>query len=127
MRGGEHDAEIRVECLGEEGDRGRRQDAEANDVDTGAREAGDDGRLEELPACPRVTADDGLGAVPRERAHVTEDVGGRDGQVERKFGGEVAVRETSHAVGAEEPAQGASACCTGAPCGPSSGRTSCAP
>jgi hypothetical protein len=40
----------------------------------------------------------------RERASLTEDMGGRDGQVEREFSREVAVGEPTHTVGAEETA-----------------------
>ena len=42
------------------------------------------------------------GAVPLEDALLGEDVGRRDGEVERQLGGEEAVGEASHAVSAEE-------------------------
>ena len=56
-----------------------------------------------------------------------QHVGRGHRQVECKLGRDVAIGKAPNPVGAEEPAQATSACCTGAPCGPSSGRTSCAP
>ena len=71
-------------------------------VDAGAGQPGDDGGGEELARRAGVAADDREGPVPREGTRLAEDVRGRDRQVERQLGGEVAVGEAADAVGAEE-------------------------
>ena len=102
MGGREHHAEVGAEVGGQVGDRRGRQDADVEDVDAGAGQAGDDRRREELTGGTRVAADDGARPVPRERADVAEDVGRGDREVERELGRQVAVGHATHAVGAEE-------------------------
>ena len=125
--GGQHDAEIGAEGLGQERDAGSRQDPHQDDVDAGTREAGHDRSLEELAAGPGIPAHDGLRAMPGEGTRVTEDMRGSDREVQGQLSREITVRQAPDPVGAEESRQVTSACCTGVPYGPSSGRTSCAP
>ena len=130
-------AEVRPQRRGQVGHRRGGDDSDVDHVDTGAGQAGDDGRAEELPGRPGVAADDGHRPVPLEGTDLGQHVGGRDGQVERQLGGQVAVGQPAHTVGAEDAAhqepelplrrRRVSAWSTGEPCGPSSGRTSCAP
>ncbi|CAB4849485.1 unannotated protein [freshwater metagenome] len=105
----EHHPEIGVENRREECDGRGRQDSHAHDVGTRTRETGDDGCFEELAARTGVTSDHRHGTTTLRRtegAHVTEDMCGRDGEVECELGGEVGVGKTSHAVGAEESTHG---------------------
>ena len=93
-------------------------------VDPRARETGDDCRFKEFATGPRIAPNDS-GRTPTSRGEgtrVAQHMRGRSGEGQRKLGGEIAIGESPHTVGAEEAtAHGApiSACCTEAPCGPS--------
>ena len=123
VTGRDHDAEIGVGPGGQVGQRGRRQDAGAQDLGAGAGQPGHDRGLEHLPAGAGVTADDRDG-TPSPVA-VGEHAGGgtrhREGQLRR----EVGVGPTPDAVGPEESAPHGrtavrvSAWSTEEPCGPS--------
>ena len=170
-RGREHHAEVGAERLGEVGDRGRRQHADAQHVDARAGEPGHDGGLQELPRRTRVAPDDRDRPVALERRPPRPSTLRRgDREVERELGGQVALatprtrrcrtdahtaytcsdgcgrpaapsdaerRRPEHGVptggdparrrGPRTPQGPISACCTAEPCGPSSGRPSCAP
>ena len=119
VRGREHHAEIGLEGIGEVGDCRGRNHAEQGDVDAGACQACDHCRFEEFTAGTSVACNDCLGSMPVECAHVREDVGSSDGQIECKLCGELAIREPPHSIGTEKSAQRISACCTAKPCGPS--------
>ncbi len=88
---------------GQVGDPGGRQDPQAQHVDPGRREAGDDGVLEELPGDPGVPAHDRERTVALELAAVGEHPGRGDRQVERELRGQLAVGQTADPVGAEDP------------------------
>ena len=109
MRGGQHDAEVGAEGLGEVGDARGRQHAEQQHVDARGREAGDHRGLQELPGDAGVAADHGQRAVPLELAEVGEHVGGGDGQVQGQAGGEVTVGQAADAVRAEQASHWAAA------------------
>ncbi|GAA1278575.1 hypothetical protein GCM10009677_36110 [Sphaerisporangium rubeum] len=91
-------------------DRGSGEHAEAQHVHTRRREAGDHGGLEELPRGTRVPAHDGdRAATPPdarlERTGITEDMSGRDREVHGQLRREVAARDPTDAVGAEQTAR----------------------
>ena len=109
VRGGQHDAEVGSEGLGEVGDARGRQHAEQQDVDARGREAGDHRGLQELPGDAGVAAHHGQRAVPLELAEVGEHVGGGDGQVQGQAGGEVTVGQAADAVRAEQASHWAAA------------------
>ena len=124
VRRRQHHPEARPVTLGEIRDRRSGQDAGEEHIDSRARQSRDDRRLEELATRPGIAPHDSARAraVGHQSAGIAEHVGRRSGEGQREFGGEVAVGESPHAVGAEEAtAHGApiSACCTEAPCGPS--------
>ena len=64
--GTDHHAHVGAEGVGQVGDAGGRQHPEADDVDTGRRQPGDDRVLEELPRDARVPTDHGHRALPAE-------------------------------------------------------------
>jgi hypothetical protein len=117
----DHHAHVGVEESGEEGGTWRGNDTQPVHVDAGGGEAGHHSRLEELAGSPGVTSHDRGGPLVGERAGLAEHVGSRDRQVERELGGQVAVGEASHPIGAEDAAHGGgiSAWSTGEPYGPS--------
>jgi hypothetical protein len=88
------------------GDAGGRQDPEQQHVDARRREAGDDGRLEELSGDARVPAHHGEGAVPLELTAVGQDVSSTDGEVQGQLRREIGVRQAPDPVRAEESRQG---------------------
>src|SRR5690606_22369810 len=104
VRGGEHDAEVDVVAARQVRDARGGQDAQDRDVDACAREARDDGGLEELPRGARVAAHDGARAVALERSRRREDVCCGDGQVEGELRREVTVGKPTDPVRAEEAA-----------------------
>ena len=99
----QHHPDVRPQLRGEVRDRRRRNDADAQDVDTRAGEAGDDRRLEKLPRRTRVAADHGDRPVAFEGTRVAQHVRRRHRQLEHEFGGQMPVRDTAHAVGTEQP------------------------
>ncbi len=99
---GEHDTEVGAELGGEEGDRGGRQHAHLEDVDTGAGEARDDGGFQELPGRARVPSDHGGRAVTLEGARLGQYVRRGDGEAKSHLGRQIRVGDTAHAVRAEE-------------------------
>ncbi len=103
VAGRDHRAEVGAQVGREERDGRRRQHADVEHVDPGARPTRHDGGGQELAGRPRVTSDHGGRTVPLEGADVAEDVGGRDRQVEGELGREVPVGQASYAVGAEDP------------------------
>ena len=124
VRGRQHHAETRSVTLREIGDGRSGKHAGEEYVDSRAGEACHDRGFEEFATRARIAPDDGRGsaAVYRQRPCVAQHVGRRSGEGQGKLGGEVAVGESPHAIGAKEAtAHGApiSACCTEAPCGPS--------
>jgi hypothetical protein len=105
-------------------DRGGGKHTREEYVDPCTRETGDDCRFKELSTGPGIASDDSrrTPTSPSESTRVAEDMCRRSGKGKRKLGGEIAIGESPHTVGAEEAtAHGApiSACCTEAPCGPS--------
>ena len=103
VRGADDDAEVGAERLGQVGDPRGRQHPQAQHVDPGRREAGDDGVLEELPGDPGVPAHDRERPVALELAAVGEHPGRGDRQVERELRGQLTVGQTADPVGAEDP------------------------
>ena len=99
---------------GQVGDAGRRQHPQAQHVDAGRREPGDDGVLEELPGDPGVAAHDRERPVALELTAVGEHPGRGDRQVERELCGQLTVGQAADPVGAEDPGHasvaGISAC-----------------
>ena len=65
VRGGQHDAEVGAEAVGEVGDARGRQHAEQQHVDPGRGQPGDDRGLEELPGDAGVATDHGQRPVAR--------------------------------------------------------------
>ena len=119
VRSRQHDAEISIERIGEESDARRRQNPYKDHIYAGTRQTCDESSLEELTTRTRVTADDSLRPVTLERASVTQHMRSRHSEVERQLGRHIAIGEPSNSIGAEEPAQRTTACCTEAPCEPS--------
>jgi hypothetical protein len=102
----EHHAEVGLEHDGQVGHRGRRQHAEAHHVHPGRGEPRRHRRLEELARGARVTADDRLRPVPGELAALAQHMRRGDREVEREFGGDLAVRQPAHPVGSEKSGHG---------------------
>ncbi len=100
--GADHHAEVRAERLGHVGHAGRRQHAEAEDVDACRGEAGDHGVLEELPGDPGVAADHGERPVALELTPGGEHPGGSNGKVQGQLCGQLTVRQTPDPVRAED-------------------------
>jgi hypothetical protein len=73
------------------------------DVDPGTGQPRHHGRLEELTAGAAIAPHDSRGAMTREGPRVGEHMGRRDGEIERQLGRDLAIREATDAVGAEEP------------------------
>jgi hypothetical protein len=99
---GEHHTEVGAEHPGEVRHRGGGQHADAQDVHTGAGEAGDHRGLQELPGRARIPPDHGYGPVAFERARLGEYVRRCHGKPERELGRQIRVGDTAHAVRAEE-------------------------
>ncbi|CAM5321146.1 hypothetical protein SBADM41S_10722 [Streptomyces badius] len=102
VAGGEHHTEVGVEGPGEVGDRGRRQDADAQHVHPGAGQARHDGGLQELSGCPRITSDHGGRAMAREGACLGEYVRRSDRETERQLGRQIGVGDTPYSIRTEE-------------------------
>ncbi len=127
VTGREHHAQVGTGLAGEEGQARRRDHPTADHVCAGTGQSGDHGRLEHLPAGPRVTADQSHRSVPAARQG--KHLGCSNGDGQRDLGRQITVGQATNAVGAEEPTHPlvTSAWSTAAPCGPSSGRTSYVP
>ena len=108
VRRRDHHAEVDAELGGQVGDGGRGQDAQHEDVEARAGQAGDRGGLEELATGARITTHDGTGARAGtsrvELAELAEDVGGRPGQVQREVRRQVTVGQPPHPIRAEQRA-----------------------
>ena len=102
VRRRDHDAEVSVHVVDQESHRGGGHDTEPHDVDTGRREARDDGGLKELAAGPGVAPHERHRPVPGERPCLAQDVCGCDRQVESHFSGEFDVRDATDAVSTKE-------------------------
>ena len=104
VRRGNHDAEVNGVLGGRQvRDRGRRNDADASHVHTGARQARREGMVEELARNTGVAADDraGLRAVRTQGA--AELAGSGLAELQREVRSDVNVRQSSHAIRAEHP------------------------
>ena len=104
VRRRDHDAQIHGVLRGRQvRDRGRRNDADASHVHTGARQARREGMVEELARNTGVAADDraGLRAVRTQGA--AELAGSGLAELQRKIRSDVNVRQSSHAIRAEHP------------------------
>ena len=109
------------------------------DVDPGTGEAGHDGRFETLTRGARIPADQCDGTTVAESTALGQHGCRGHGKAERQLGGELLVGSAANSIGAEDSGldgrplrglldhRGISACCTAAPCGPSSDPPSCAP
>ena len=122
VRGRQHDAEVGAERCREVGDGRSGQHAEAQHIHSGRRQAGDHSGFEKLPRGSRVPAYDRYwpptAGRSGERARIAEDVSRRDRKGHGDLRREVATRDPTHPVGAEQTRQ-FSACCTAEPYGPS--------
>ena len=124
VRGGQHHTETRAVTLREIRDRRSGKHTREEYVDPRAGEACHDRGFEEFATRAWIAPDDSR-RTPTSRSEgtrVAQHMRGRSGEGQGKLGGEVAVGESPHAIGAKEAtAHGApiSACCTEAPCGPS--------
>jgi hypothetical protein len=102
VRGGEDDAEVGAVGGGQERDRGRGDDVDQQHVGPGRGEAGDDRRLQHLPAGPGITPHHrhrAVGGVVRD-----EHPGGRAGHGQRQLGRQLPVRQPANPVSTEEGA-----------------------
>ena len=110
MRGRDHDAEVGVDVGDEECDGRGGDHSGVEHVDAGAGEPGRDCRGDELARDPRVACDHRNRAPPRRRASgrtapLAEDHCGGLGEAECEVGGEIGVRESANAIGAEQTAR----------------------
>ena len=136
----QHHAEVGLQLGSQERDRRRRENTEPQHVDASTGQTRNDGRLEELTRCTRITADDREWPMAFEGAGLAEHVGCGDRELKREFGRQFLIRDPANAVGAEQPepsllavddahrvvGHAFTAWSTAEPCGPSSDRTSCA-
>jgi hypothetical protein len=83
VAGRQHDTEVCVASFYEERDPGSWQYTEANDIDPGAGQTGDNGGLQELTRGARIPADDREGPMSVELPSLGEYVGGCDGKAQR--------------------------------------------
>jgi hypothetical protein len=104
VRGGEHHAQVGLRLADQVRHRRGGQHPDPQDVGAGAGQARDHGRLQHLAAGARIAPDDGQRRVAA--VGLGQHPGGRDGDREGQLGGEVVVRESAYAVGAEESPHG---------------------
>jgi hypothetical protein len=105
MRGGKDDPEVGAETVGEIGDSRRGQDPDAEHVDAGARQPGDNSGLEELTR--------GAGVAPHHRyrpgafelSYVAKDMCGRHGKIESQLSSQILIGDPAYPIGAEEMSQ----------------------
>ena len=121
VAGGKHDPEVGAARRHGMRHRRGRHHTQLDDVSAGAREARRNGSLEQLAGRARVAADHDRGARHRQHRHSADCR-----WPWRAQGSDRRSRDPEHHRSRKRRGP-STACCTAAPCGPSSGRTSCAP
>jgi len=105
MRGGQDDTKVGAETVGEIGHTRRGQDPDAQHVDAGARQPGDNSGLEEFTGGTGVTAHHRDRPVALERSYITKDMCCRNGKIESQLGRQISIGDPAYPIGAEEMSQ----------------------
>jgi hypothetical protein len=105
MRGGKDDPKVGAEAVGEIRDTRRGQDPNAQHVDAGARQPGDNSGLEEFTGGAGVAPHHGDRPMAFELSYIAKDMCGRHGEIESQLSRQILIGDPAYPIGAEEMSQ----------------------